>query len=73
MEVQGENSMCSPCRFFVGTKTWDGLAAPHGLVVIVVYAALGVDFAVGCGLFFAFSLAANSCRTLRPMASVSTL
>lgn len=73
MRVQGENSVCSPCRFLQRRKQEAAWAASYGLVVRVVYAAFGAGLAVGCAAFFAFSLAANSCRTLRPMASVSTL
>ena len=62
-----------PLPIFADMTMRGGLGASHWLVVIVVYAALGAGFSVGCAAFFAFSLAANSCRTLRPMASVSTL
>lgn len=48
-----------------------GNAAPYRF--LVVYAAFEAGFAVGCAAFLAFSFAANSCRTLRAMASVSTL
>lgn len=62
-----------PLPIFAGKETRDDKAVPHGLVVRVIYAAFGAGLETGCAVFFAFSLAANSCRTLRPMASVSTL
>ena len=73
MRVQGETKAGSPCRDLSRRKKGEaaGCAASllHGLS----------GFLRLCGLlqvwvaFFAFSLAANSCFTLRAMASVSTL
>jgi len=72
-EGAGGKQRVFPLPIFADMTMRGGLGASHWLVVIVVYAAFGVGFAVGCATFLAFSLAANSCRTLRPIASVSTL
>jgi hypothetical protein len=70
MRVQGETSMGSPCRILQPKDEGRQTAAPLHLSR---YAAFFAFLGTGLASFLAFALAANSCFTLRVIASVSTL
>jgi hypothetical protein len=59
-----------PARFLGSKNEGRWMTVPRW---INDYAAFLLVLGTGCGAFFAFSFAANSCFTLAVMASVSTL